>query len=214
MGEWARRPAFILAGGPSVDRLDLTRLSGQLVIAINSAWRSYPQADMLFYGDARWWRELGRKALGDNGEGFAGEIVTPAPERPKRASLRRKVSLRRQERDGLADNPREIAMRHSSVSGAINEAVHRSASAIFVLGLDGRTDADGRRHHHGEAYPWQLIKGCFDKHAAEFARIAPWLEQRGVQVFNVNPDSAIDVWPKISFDEALRMAPRRERIAA
>src|SRR6185369_9516448 len=145
MTEWQGRPAFILAGGPSVDRLDLSRLAGHRVVAINSAWRSRPQADLLFYADSRWWSALGRSALGAGGEKFGGEIVTVRPaSAPARARVRQKISPA----NGLSTNPSMLAMEQTAVSGAINELVHRGSAPLFLLGVDGRTGASGKRHHH------------------------------------------------------------------
>jgi hypothetical protein len=140
--EWEQLPVFILGGGPSVERLDLSKLDGHKVIAVNSAWRTYRAADVLFFADGRWWREYGRSL-----PGFSGQIVTTAAERPQQSLRRRKVSPKR----GIARQPDELALDKSSVSGAINEAVHRGSELIVLLGVDGKLGAGGKRHHHGSA---------------------------------------------------------------
>lgn len=201
-GEWAGEVVFILAGGPSVENLNLSLLQGRRVIAINSAWRTYPTADVLFFADDRWWRELGKIALGGNGEGFAGELLTTSKSRPPRATFRKRSNPK----EGLSSKPDTLAMERTSVSAAINEAVHRGARLIVLLGVDGKFSQDGRTHNHGEKYRWPFVKGSFDEHQVEFAAIATSLKE--VKVINANTDSKISVWPKMNFEEVLRMVDR------
>lgn len=199
----------ILAGGPSVKELDLSLLAGRQVIAINSAWRTYPAATALFFADDRWWRELGKPALGENADKFSGEVITTSKRRPPRATFRKNVTPRKI--GGLSSDKDAVALERSSVSGAINEAVHRGARDIVLLGVDGKV-INGERHHHGEVYRWQIIKNSFQEQAKEFEVIAPWLKERGVRVINANPDSAIDVWPKMKFEEAMELMPRAKTV--
>jgi ADP-heptose:LPS heptosyltransferase/SAM-dependent methyltransferase len=194
--DWEGETAFILAGGPSVKQLDLSLLKGRRVIAINSAHLSYPGADILFYADARWWTELGSK------EGFTGQIMTTGGIGPKDAVRLLKVDPSK----GLATRPTEVALSSSSVTGAANILAHKGVKRIVGLGIDGKTSS--RRHHHDAAYPWKLVDGCFAKHATEFRQIAASLDALGIEFINANPDSAIDVWPKISFEEVIAMLQR------
>jgi hypothetical protein len=53
--EWADETAFIVAGGTSVQQLDLALLRGRRVIAVNSSYEVVPFADFLFFNDASWW---------------------------------------------------------------------------------------------------------------------------------------------------------------
>ena len=54
---WRGETAFILAGGPSA-RPQVHLLEGQKVIAINSAWKTWPKSDVLYFADGRWYREF------------------------------------------------------------------------------------------------------------------------------------------------------------
>jgi len=205
--EWDHEPVFILAGGPSVGGLDLSRINGHRVIAVNSSWRTYRAADAIFYADGRWWREYGKHL---SLSGFSGQIITTAKERPRQALMRKRVPPAR----GIAKNPDQLAVEKSSVSGAINEAVHRGSKLIVLLGVDGKLGAGGKRHHHDENYMWKMVPNCFDDHAAEFKMLAPSLKALGIDVVNANPDSRIDAWPRVTFEEALNLVkhvvvPRR-----
>lgn len=185
--DWPGEVAVILAGGPSVLNQDLSPLAGRRVIAINSAWHTYPKADVLFGADARWWREFK--------PGFPGLCISTGPTGSPRVKVLEKVLP-----DRLATDPGKVALRKSSVTGAINIAVHFGAAKIVLLGVDGRLAPDGKRHNHGEVYPWALRDGCFAEHAAEFRQIAGSVP---VPVINCSPVSDLDVWPRMTLEDAL-----------
>lgn len=184
--EWAGETVVILAGGPSVNQQDLSLLSGRRVIAINSAWKLYPSADVLFFADGRWWQHFRPD--------FAGMCVSTGVTTSPRVKRLEKV-----EPVAMSTDPRNLALKTSSVSGAINLALHFGAGKIVLLGVDGK-QSNGRRHAHDDNYPWPLIDGCFDKHAAEFRQVAPSIP---VAVINCSPVSDLDLWPRMTLEQAL-----------
>lgn len=189
---WRGETAFILAGGPSVLSLDLSLLAGRKVIAINSAWKTYRQADVLFFADGRWWKQFK--------PAFAGMMVTTATEIgvPGIHVLEKTAP-----KEGLTLDRRKVALRRTSVTGAINLAVHFGCDRIVLLGVDGGP-VNGVRHNHDDRYPWPMVNGCWDEHAVEFAQIEPSARALGISILNASPESRIDVWPKVSFAEAIR----------
>jgi ADP-heptose:LPS heptosyltransferase/SAM-dependent methyltransferase len=201
--EWESETAFVLAGGASVKDLDLSPLKGRRVIAINSAVLAWPDADILFFADARWWSDPPHRWKADIGA-FAGRFVTTSGGGPPGVTRLMKVDPK----DGIATQPTQLALARTSVTGAINLAVHLGCRRVVLLGVDGRNSEDGSRHHHGADYPWPFIKGSFDLHAGEFKMVAASIAKAGVEVINANPASAIDVWPRMSFEEALSMLQR------
>lgn len=200
--EWEGETAFVLAGGASVRDLDLSPLKGRRVVAINSAWKSWPDVDFLFFADGRWWRD----GNFEGAAGFAGKIITTAAAcyGPKNILRLGKVDPS----NGLAKKPHQVAFSSSSVTGVINLLVHLGVARIVLLGVDGRLAGDGQKHHHGVKYPWAHVANCFDRHVAEFLAVAPSIRAAGVEVINVNPDSAIDAWPKVPFQEVIAMLQR------
>lgn len=201
--EWAGETGFVLAGGASVKLLDLSLLKGRRVIAINSAVLAYPDADILFFADARWWSDPAKRWRADIGS-FTGRVVTTSNVGPPGTLRLTKI----EPTHGLATKPDQVALSRSGVTGAINILVHLGCKRIVLLGVDGKVSTDGRRHHHGAAYPWPMVKACFDHHAAEFKAVAPSLVKAGVEIVNANPDSAIDVWPKMPFEDVISMLQR------
>ena len=191
---WEGETAFVLASGPSVNALDLSPLRGRRVIAVKSSWVTWPEAEVLFFADGRWWRDQALRP-----RSFKGLIVTTAHEiGDPRVKLMHKV-----EPVALAENPGAVALARTSTTGAINLAVHFGARRIVLIGVDGKVAPDGPRHCHGLAWPWPLKDRCFDQQAAEYRAIAPSAERLGIEIINANPDSAIDVWPKRPFVECL-----------
>lgn len=196
--EWEGETAFVLAGGASVRELDLSPLKGRRVVAINSAWKTWPSADLLFYADDRWWLDRVNKFEG--GKGFAGRVVTTASTGGPVGVLRlSKIDPS----NGIAIKSHQVALQTSAVTGALNLLFHLGVARIVLLGVDGKLAADGQKHHHGTKYPWPHVAKCFEKHAAEFRAVAPSLRAAGVEVINANPGSALGVWPRMKLEDCL-----------
>ncbi|PSJ55766.1 hypothetical protein [Pseudaminobacter soli (ex Li et al. 2025)] len=191
MLDWSGETVVILAGGPSVLDLDLSLLLGHRVIAINSAWKLYPLADVLFFADGRWYDRF--KPMG-----FSGLCVTTGSVSDPAVVHLAKVAPTR-----LATLRGELALNRSSVTGAINLAVHFGAGKIVLLGVDGKF-VDGRRHGHDDEYPWHYVARSYEDQTAEFRQVAPSIP---VPVINCSPVSNLKVWPRMSLAEALKIEP-------
>jgi hypothetical protein len=97
-----------------------------------------PFADILFFGDLRWWNRASKAAVG---------IFRPHRHLPQHAVRAQErdggaiLSLERQRPPGLATLPTRVVFRRTSYSSAINLAVHlgcarswRSASTASAMG--------------------------------------------------------------------------------
>lgn len=202
--EWVGEVTFIVAGGPSFKPHHAELLHGRKIVAINSAWISVPWADVLLFSDQRWWngdadktiwQEAGKFTTSD----FKGRIVTTSMHVRDKRVLR--LTAIRPPR--WATDPRFLTVRWSTVTSAINYAWHAGSRLVVICGLDGKIGENGERHHHGSIYPWRLKPESFDKHASEFASIAPVLEKRKMRVLNANLDSRHDVWPRVKLEDIL-----------
>lgn len=191
--EW-EGAAFVIAGGPSVKQQNLELLRGRKVIVINSSVHVVPWADMLFFGDSRWWAEAeNRKAV----EAFKGIAVTTANiTKPGRAKIMGKAPA-----TGLALDKQKAAMRRTSLTGAINLAFHRGANMIVLLGADGKA-LNGVSHHH-KPHRWPPRKGCWDEQKKDLVALVKPLQDKGITVLNASPGSAWTMWPVMSLVEAL-----------
>jgi len=61
---WPGGECFILGGGPSLKDVDMSRLKGHRVIAVNNAFKLADWIDVMFFGDPRWLKS--RNQAGDS----------------------------------------------------------------------------------------------------------------------------------------------------
>lgn len=184
---WPGETCFIVAGGPSLTGFDFARLEGRKVIAINSSVFSCPSAPILFFGDARWWWWNAEKIC----SGFKGHIFTCSEiDHPRVHNL-----VKRKPPPFVAEDRGQVSMNHTSLTAAINLAVHFGCQRLVLLGADMQAGADGRAHHH-EEHPVAVMPGCWDVQMKDLRSVAASLSDLGVEVINTSMESRIDWWPK------------------
>jgi hypothetical protein len=183
---------FIVGGGRSVVDQNLELLRGRKVIAINSSFAKVPFADVLFFGDARWWNENRNSAIG-----FEGDLVTTAEELKGHAKLSVfKKTL------AWSDDPNAAFVRRTSVTGAINWAFHHwSARRFVLLGVDGGP-VKGVTHHHAP-HKWTLPSTWAVDQRKDFEALDGALKSRGAEVINASPGSSVPFWPVMRLAEYL-----------
>lgn len=112
--------------------------------------------------------------------------------------------VKRDNRPGLCPNQNMLCWNFNSGMGAIDLAVHFGVKKIYLLGFDMKI-TDGQSHWHGKM-------PCYDKVQSpnvytRFLRRAPIVAEHcanaGVEVINVNPDSAMDEFKKESLTNVL-----------
>jgi hypothetical protein len=182
---WPGGECFILGGGPSLTLVDIDRLQGRRVIAVNDAYRIAPWADVMFYGDGPW-LTAHRKALLD----FAGLKISGCATQTNEPGIRH--VYRDMINHGISRDPTEVRWNRSSGACAINLAVHFGVKRIVLLGFDMRR-VDGQKHWHpdvnddpGNPYPRFL---------EVFPVIARDAEALGVEILNATPGSALTAFP-------------------
>lgn len=127
--KWQGRNVAVLASGPSMTEADAiaVREAGFITIAVNSTWKLAPWCDVLYAGDARWWR-----AYGD-------EVNIPA-KRYCRTSDAWKVHKARYSKTRLRDS-------YNSGQMAIEFAINKNPELIVLLGYD--CSVKNGIHHFG-----------------------------------------------------------------
>lgn len=104
---------------------------------------------------------------------------------------------------GLSDHDDGICHGHNSGYQAINLAVMLGARRILLLGFDMKAAADGRMHWHPE-HPVRTPGNVFTQSMLPaYKTIVGPLEERGIEVINCSPDSALHVFKKMPLEEAL-----------
>lgn len=194
--EWPGETVFIICGGPSVAAADLDCLRGRRVIVVNSSHEAYPQADILIFGDSRWW-VLHKPALA----GFGGRIVTTALGSYGEQLLKMR-KVRPSAAAALSPDRQALSMQFTTLHAALNLAAHFGVARMVLIGADMGRASDGRSHHH-KAHPWPVKPGCWDQQMEQLAWTAAPLAARGIEVINCSAASRIDWWPKRTLAEAV-----------
>jgi hypothetical protein len=120
------------------------------------------------------------------------------PELAAEAGVKR---LKRDYKYGLSTDPSTIAWNWNSGAGAINLAILAGAKRILLLGFDMK-DQDKKTHWHTE-YNSATLRGTFRRFLKRYPQIAADAKAAGVEVLNVSPDSAIEVFPRVSLQDVL-----------
>ena len=221
---WAGQTAFLLGGGPSLAKVDLRRLSGHSVMAINSSAKPAMAAGLdedgvLFFMDNGWWRD--HRSLC---EAWRGPVVTlsRAAKREAPELVRRLDTTTPQPAFPPAGAP---AVRWGRSSGhlAISLAIAMGAARIVLLGYDMRL-VDGRSHHHDD-YSRRTHPDVFADFLAHFEGWDGEAKAAGVEILNATPDSALTEFPMVAPADILparqygkrrahRPAPNRQRRVA
>lgn len=196
--EWLGETAFVICGGTSVENEDLSQLKGRRVVVVNSSYEKYPDADILFFGDERWFNHH-KKNLVD----FKGRIATISAKASGK-DTRLLLLKKRTPPPGLASEPGVVVMERTSLQGAINLLVHLGVKKIVLIGADMKRAADGRSHHH-TPHPWQNKPGdrSWDLQMKQLHQLVDPLKALEIEVINTSPITRINWWPKKSLSEVL-----------
>lgn len=209
---WKDQPCYVIGGGASLKGFDFNRLADKKNrIVINRAWKDCYDAEIWFSEDHRVITELwgkdslfqafkGTKVLHALAPGFKEEVLAVDPTLTVIERKREDKYWSRCFHDGLS-------MSSCSGVGAINLAWLLGANPIYLLGFDCRSDGQVMQNYHDDykKMGWDWVTG--GNKAEDFKSdmelwVAPHVADR--QVINViNPEypSALECWPKQTFDE-------------
>ena len=194
----AERPVYVVAGGPSLRGFDWRRLDGRQVVAINRAYEVLPDAAMLWWSDAGFWRR-NRQPIHAHRAPLKATVALPEDRfaYPLDVTIYRATGV-----DGFDGTTG--AIRHGCNSGyaAIHAAAGLGARRIVVMGLDMRHEGAMTHWHtgHGMLHVERTLR---DRMLPHFASLAAALSARGVEVVNASPASLVDCWPKAALDDVL-----------
>ncbi len=190
---WKGQVCYIIGGGPSVLTQNLALLQGQNVIVINNSYLAFPAAQFVIFTDTRWWcQHLRLKALME----FKGRIVCASTA----ASGERLLKMKRKSSPGLATERDSLMVRNTTLTGAINLAVHLGVAKIVLLGIDQKAAADGRHWHHAP-HPWTPTANCWQRQQMDLPRIAEDLKALNIECVNASPGSALALWPVVNLED-------------
>lgn len=194
VGSWAGEEVVVIGGGPSVALLDPALLAGRRVIATNEAGLTVaPTADILFFGDGRWFR-WNTKRIAQLWRG--GRLVTRTPI-PDTHGLR-VYRLRGSGRTALSEDPTKVAGPDSGACGVNLAYLLGPPSRIVLIGMD----MHGGHFHsrHPRETPASRYTDVF---LPAWRRMSLVLAQKGVPMVNASPGSVLNCVPTCTAEEAL-----------
>ena len=210
---WTNSPVYIIGGGPSLKGMDLTPLRKKRVIGVNAAYRDYPGIiDLLWFGDRKFWSDEDPKFHGfcnHINANFTGLIATCCagqinlPPYIKKLKRGRMYGINTDKtKSGIKLTPRTISWNGNSGASAINVACHLGAKTIILLGFDMTLGESGEKNYH-DYYNGEKPGEGFGDHKKGFPEIARKADMLGIEIINANPESAIECFAKMTFEEAL-----------
>lgn len=210
---WAGQTVYVIGGGPSILKTDLSPIHDKPVLGINNAFMLGHWVDVTFFGDIAWWHlnfaELCR---------HPNLIVTCNATDIFKAMTRVK-QVRKNNRNGLSwKGKNEVCWNNSSGAAGINLAILFGATKIVLLGFDMKRDEENGLH---QGHNWH------DKHDRKKAgpplptiyrdRFLPAMDtlKKGIQemndsgghrkviVVNATPDTVMDTFPKVALEDVV-----------
>ena len=202
-GEWADQPCFVIGGGESLKGFDFNRLWGAgRVIAINRAFESVPFADIVFFMDEPYYRDILKGKFGP-------EVINKW-----RSFWGRKVFLNLSHYQMPADiisvpslgffgpqRPIREGLYHgnNSGAGAIGLACALGANPIYLLGFD----CQGAHFHDG--YGGETGERIGKIFADSFEELARYTISH--RIINLNSQSASRAFPFGDINKILPIRP-------
>lgn len=201
---WPGQTAVILGGGSSLTPEDVAYCRGKAkVIAIKEAVSLAPWADVLYAGDAKWWRcHQGEPTF--HGLKYT---IQQDPNEEQIGDWPGVQALRNTGPDGLERDPTGLRTGYNSGYQAIGLAVHLGVSRIVLLGFDCWTGPTGdqnwfaryphvvKSHHVPSPYPIFM---------QAFASLVDPIQAAGVEVVNASRWTMLRAFPFLSLEEALK----------
>lgn len=180
---------------PSVYSPFLSKLHDKHVIATNAAYRIGNWMDFLIFGDEGFW-----KSNKDGILSFPGLKIYGSNKEMKNPNV---LQVRRSTKgDGLSSNPNFLSWNQNTGAMAINLATLLGCKKIYLLGFDMSLDSEKNQHWHKYYHSsLKMVGHSFKRHLAGFPAIARDAEKIGVEIINLNPDSAINCFEKKNFSD-------------
>ena len=185
---------------PSVYSSYMSYLHDKHVIGINVAFLIGNWIDMVFFGDSNFFKNYQTQLAEFPGLRVSSHPVTKAPYWIKYVGRNINHS------SGISPDPAKVSWNGNSGAAAISVAANAGAKRIFLLGFDMKLSKGNDQHWHdlykrGKIEGKRIKKLPFNNHLLGFPQIATDAKKRGIEIINVNPDSAITQFKKVSMTE-------------
>lgn len=189
---WKGQTVYVIGGGPSVRDLDLSPIHGSRCMGVNDAYAMGDWVDACFFWDVHW--------INHHGCGFAewpGMRITNNP------AFEEIPGIYRMKKDDSPDGP-GLKWYYNSGAAAVLLAAKLGSSKIVLLGFDMQLSPSGDSNWH----PNNLNTNTEKTYAGFMLNCETLRDDMEaffpkVEVVNANPDSALELWPRVPFEEVL-----------
>ncbi|WP_207912340.1 exo-alpha-sialidase [Pseudobacteriovorax antillogorgiicola] len=185
---------FIIASGPSIQDLDLSRLDRRMTMGLNRSFLKYPNSYYHCMFDQRLFDQY-QDQLQDH------RCLFTLEGRPWGVQMENRGA------EGFSDDLSQGIYTGYTISYfALQLAIYMGFNQIFFLGLDLQNTSQ-KTHFFGFDYHSANHNNTeFPKMITSFEKAAQYLKDKPVKVYNCSLQSQLHVFEKISFDEAMRIS--------
>lgn len=189
---------YIVAGGPSLKGFNWSLLDDKFVIAINRSYEVLPNAKIIYFTDNDFWDVHKNNMLRHKGQKIKGSLQR------KKANDPAVIDYNLTGPNGLETAEKSLRHGHNSTYAAINlAAVHLKFKKIYLLGVDMKWGEKRNRNtsHWHDGHKRRDPESVYERMMKAYDTIHQPLKNMGVEVININNDSALKVFPQKTFQE-------------
>lgn len=210
---WSGRRSFVLCGGPSLGGFDFNLIRGECTIGVNKSFTRF-NTDICYGMDQRFYdsvtfpnrQDPENVQLHNEWVRFSGLKVFPKVDEKIRLDPSVHFVKTIKKKCISLDVNQGIYTGGNSGFGGMMLAIALGSRKIFLLGADLKIDERKKRTHFHDGYPNQNVKNlirALGEFKKEFEYFADSLVEYGIDVINLNPDSALECFPKKEIREVL-----------
>jgi hypothetical protein len=96
-------------------------------------------------------------------------------------------------------------VKNTTLTAAMNLAVHLGVAKIVLLGIDQKAGPDGKIHHH-PPHPWKPTADCWRRQQTDLPKVAEDLTLLNIECVNASPGSALTIWPIVRLEDHVAAA--------
>jgi len=201
---WKDKKCFILGGGPSLTHFDFNLIKDELTIGVNKSFTRFSCTinygmDMGFYDKLTYSYSSDSRLIKLHQQWLEYSGIKVFLKRP-RFKLDSSVYVVNdiKEKTLSFDLEKGIYGGNNSGFGALMLAITLGATKIGLLGYDLKVDNQAKKTHWHSGYIHQrfdTMQSKLDKFKMPFNEFSEAIVQQGIEVINLNPDSALNCFP-------------------
>lgn len=195
--------AYIIGGGSSLRKVSFEGLKRErLVVGCNQAYQLGPEiVKVLLFADVAWFHKNVHQLEQMAEAGMKIYSVVPRGNPFNHFNLPWITKLERVD-EGLHEFPK-LGLNYSTGAAAINLALNLGATKIHLLGFDMAPEAETGRTHWHHQYSQNTSAESFRRFMLGMGAVKRSLPKfaPSAKVINVNPDSKLDAFEKVSWQD-------------